>query len=261
MRGALTLRLTAWAIALTLVALPLVGLLNGWLAADRWPVRQLQIEAEFGHVGTEQVRAAAAGELGAGFFALNLAELQRSVAELPWVQKVEARRRWPDTVVLRVYEQQPYAHWGSGRLIGRDGSLFQVPGADELQGLPALSGPDERLAEVVAFYADVQRLLRGSQLSVTRVDLSGRGAWTLGLDNGAQIALGVGSEVRARLKRFAAVYPRLAASHAGTFQSADLRYSNGFAVKWPPAAPAGAAAPAPTSVPAPPTAAAPAGDA
>ena len=257
MRGALILRLTAWAIALTLVALPLVGLLNGWFAADRWPVRQLQIEAEFGHVGTEQVRAAAAGELDAGFFALDLPALQRRVAELPWVQKVEARRRWPDTVVVRVYEQQPYAHWSGGRLIGRDGSLFQVPGADTLQGLPHLSGPDERLSEVLAFYAEVQRLLRGSQLAVARVDLSGRGAWTLGLDNGAELVLGVGDEVRARLKRFVAVYPRLAASHAGSFLSADLRYSNGFAVKWAPAAPAPSASP----VPAPPPAAAPAGDA
>jgi cell division protein FtsQ len=260
MRGAWVLRLTAWGIALTLVALPLVGLLNGWFAADRWPVRQLQIEAEFGHVSSEQIRAAAAAEFDRGFFALDLAALQRRVAELPWVQKVEARKRWPDTVVVRVYEAQPYAHWGEKRLIGRDGRLFEVPGADGLQGLPQLAGPDERLAEVVSFYSDTQRLFRGTSLAVVRVELSSRGSWSLGLDGGARIVLGTDA-VQSRLKRFLAAYPSLAASHAGTaFEIADLRYTNGFAMKWPAAVAAPGAAPVAPAVPtaAPPAAPTPA---
>lgn len=255
MRGAPILRLTAWGIALTLVLLPLVGLLNGWFAAERWPVRQLQIEAEFGHVSTEQVRAAASAEFGNGFFALDLAALQRRVAELPWVQKVEARKRWPDTVVVRVYEAQPYAHWGDARLIGRDGRVFSVPGAEGLQGLPQLSGPDERIADVLAFYASALKLFRGSNLAVTRVDLSLRGSWTLGLDSGAKIVVGSDDDAPARLKRFVGVYPRLAASHAGaTFESADLRYANGFSMKWPPAAATPFAVPStpPATPPAPP---------
>jgi cell division protein FtsQ len=259
MRGMLSLRIVAWGIALTLVALPLVGVFNGWFAAERWPLRTLQIEAEFGHLSVEQIRAAAAGEFGKGFFALDLAALQHSVAELPWVERVEARKRWPDAVVLRVYEQQPFAHWGDKRLIGRDGRLFEVPGADAIGGLPQLSGPDERLHDVIAFHAAVQKQLVGSGLAVVRVTLSERGSWTLGLDGGAKIVLGTGDDAAARLARFIQVYPRLAASHAGTgFELADLRYTNGFAMHWPPSpaptpAPAGAPTPAPATpiVPAP----------
>jgi cell division protein FtsQ len=259
MRGALVLRLTAWGIALTLVALPLVGLLNGWFAADRWPVRQLEIEAEFGHVSTEQIRTAAATQFDVGFFALDLAALQQRVAELPWVQKVEARKRWPDTVVVRVYEAQPYAHWGEQRLIGRDGRLFSVPGAEGLQGLPQLSGPDERLPDVLAFYSDAQKLFRGTALAVTHVDLSHRGSWTLGFDSGAKIVVGNTEDAQGRLKRFIGAYPRLAAQHAGSaFELADLRYTNGFAMKWPPAAPV---TPAHPTAPVAPPPAPPAGDA
>lgn len=71
LRGAVALKLLAWIFALTLVALPIVGVLNGWFAAERWPLRYVQIEAEFNHVGAEQIRAAASAHLGTGFFAID----------------------------------------------------------------------------------------------------------------------------------------------------------------------------------------------
>lgn len=225
-------RLLAWAIALTLVTLPVVGLLNGWYAADRWPVRQLELQAEFANVSAEQIRAAAAPAIGIGFFAVDLAGVQKSVAQLPWVEKVEARKRWPDTLVLRVYEQRPYAHWGSSRLINREGELFQVPGASEIQGLPRLDGPDERIAEVIAFHSAVLAEAVGSGLQVSGVSLSARGSWTVHLDSGADIIVG-NEHAPERLRRFLQMYPRVAASGQGAFEYVDLRYSNGFAMKWP----------------------------
>ena len=45
MRGAI--RLVAWCLAIALVALPIVGVLRGWFAANRWPVTQLTVQAEF----------------------------------------------------------------------------------------------------------------------------------------------------------------------------------------------------------------------
>lgn len=225
-------RLLAWAIALTLVALPVVGLLNGWYAADRWPVRQLELQAEFANVSAEQIRAAAAPSMGIGFFAVDLASVQKSVAQLPWVEKVEARKRWPDTLVLRVYEQRPYAHWGVDRLLNRDGQLFQVPGAGDIQGLPKLDGPEERIADVVKFHSEIVAASSGSGLRIAGVSLSARGSWTVHLDSGAEIV--VGSEhARERLQRFLQMYPRVAGSGQGAFEYVDLRYSNGFAMKWP----------------------------
>ena len=52
-------KLAAWGIALTLVALPILGVLNGWFAGDRWPVTRLDVSARFDHVSAEQIRAAA----------------------------------------------------------------------------------------------------------------------------------------------------------------------------------------------------------
>jgi cell division protein FtsQ len=240
MSSRFVLKLLAWAIALTLVALPVVGVLNGWFAVDRWPVRYLEVEAEYNHVSAEQIRAAAATHLGTGFFALKLEDVRAAVATLPWVNTVQARKRWPDTLVLTVRERQPFARWGERRLVGRDGTLFTVPGSEAIQGLPQLEGPDDALDEVVDFYTVAQRELGGSGLVLTGARLSGRGSWKLTLVGGAEIMLGH-EQVEARMRRFLDVLPRLSADHAGGFQRADLRYSNGFAIQWanaPAAAPA-----------------------
>jgi cell division protein FtsQ len=225
------LKTLAWTIALALLALPVVGVLEGWFAVNRWPVRYLQVEAEYTHVSAEQIRAAATTQLGKGFFALDLDDVRAAVARLPWVASVEARKRWPDTLILQVRERQPFARWGASRLIGRDGELFSVPGGDALQGLPHLEGPDDAQAQVVEFYTGLVHEFSGTGLVLSGVSLSPRGSWTLTLANGSQILLGH-KQTDTRLTRFLAVLPQLSAAHPGGFQYVDLRYSNGFAVAW-----------------------------
>ena len=136
MRG--SIRLVAWCLAIALVVLPIVGVLCGWFAADRWPVTQLTVQAEFKHVSAEQIRAAVKPRLGKGFFALNLDAVQSAVAALPWVESVEASKRWPDTLLLRIYERQPFARWNSNQLISGEGKVFSVPDAADYNQLPDL---------------------------------------------------------------------------------------------------------------------------
>ena len=136
-----------------------------------------------------------------------------------------------DTIDLVVYEQQPYARWGAARLVNRQGRIFSVAGTDGLQGLPRLDGPDDRLADVLQFYAQCLAEFTGSGLVIDAVTLSPRGGWRIGLASGASIEVGR-DDAQERLKRFLDVWPRL-----GTAQGApayiDLRYENGFAMRWP----------------------------
>ena len=238
MKGAV--RLAAWCLAIALVALPIVGLLRGWFAADRWPVTQLTVQAEFKHVSATEIRAAVLPRLGKGFFALNLDAVQKAVAALPWVESVEARKRWPDTLQLRVYERQPFARWNDKQLISRQGLVFDAPGAAALVALPDLHGPDARLAEVVSFYAEASKAFAGTHLQINGVALTERGSWSVSTASGAQIVIGDRDQAGRRLHRFLDVYPQLMAGHADGFVYADLRYTNGFAVRWPDAAGANA---------------------
>src|SRR6185437_2111336 len=156
MKGATGLRFAAWLIAITLVALPVVGVLQGWFASERWPVRALQVHATFSHVSATQVRTAVTPSLGAGFFAIDLDKVRDAVAALPWVSRVEVSKHWPDALDITITEIDPVAHWGSDALLGRDGRIFKVPNAGIVNGLPQFNAPDDRVAEVLEFYRTAQ---------------------------------------------------------------------------------------------------------
>ena len=102
--------------------------------------------------------------------------------------------------------------------------------------MPGLSGPDARLAEVVSFYADVSKAFAGTHLRINGVALTERGSWSVTTGSGARIVIGDREQAGRRLHRFLDVYPQLIAGRADGFVYADLRYTNGFAVRWPDAA-------------------------
>ncbi len=226
------IRLAGWLLALVVLALPVVAVLRGWLAAGQWPVKYLTIEAPYVHVKEMQVADAVAPMLGQGFFAVDLARVRAAVAALPWVADVEVRKRWPDTLVIRLREHQPWARWTEGRLIGRSGTLFSVPPVQVPADLPRLEGPPGTLPEVVAFFRAARSACAARGLHVDAAQLTARGSYSLGLQGGARITVGRDDSMQ-RLQRFLSVWPQLASHHSALFVYADLRYANGFAVRWP----------------------------
>lgn len=236
MKGATSLRLVAWLIAIAFVALPVVGVLQGWFASTRWPVRQLDVHASFHHVSAEQVQAAVAPSLGAGFFAIRIGKVRDAVAALPWVGRVEVSKRWPDALDITITEIQPLARWGDDALLGRDGRIFKVPDAKAITGLPRFDAPADRVVDVLGFYRSALTDFAPYGLHVTGVALSARGSWSLTLANGGQVVVG-DQQPDQHLARFAAALPVLMKGRSSGFVYADLRYSNGFAVRWPEPAP------------------------
>ncbi|HET7844755.1 MAG TPA: cell division protein FtsQ/DivIB [Xanthomonadales bacterium] len=249
--GGIAMNIAAWLAALALVALPLVGVMNGWFASDRWPFRQLKIDAEFRHVNADQVRAAAAPQLARGFFAVDLGVVRAAIEQVPWVERAEVRKHWPDLLEVRLVEREAVAVWGDHRLVSRTGELFAVPGNTAPEGLPSLGGPDDRVAEVLDFHGRINVALRGSGLQASGLALSPRGGWTAQLANGAEVVIGR-EQPEQRFARFVAALPRLEPGALAQLARADLRYANGFALRLQePVAPEPAREPVPAPAPVP----------
>jgi cell division protein FtsQ len=227
------LRLAAWLLALALVALPVVAVLQGWIGADRWPLRTLRVAGELQRVDEGKLRAAVLPYARKGFFAIRLADAQAAVAALPWVERAEVRKRWPDVVEVRIVEHRPFARWGEDRLLSEDGDLFPVAGADVPKELPRfdVDAPRTRIADVVALYNEAKAMFAPEGLAVREVSLDRRGSWSLVLSNGTQVVVG-SQEARLRLARFARLLPTLLAQRPQPLARADLRYTNGFALTW-----------------------------
>jgi cell division protein FtsQ len=84
---------------------------------------------------------------------------------------------------------------------------------------------------VLQFHADCLKEFSGSGLIVTAVALCPRGGCKLALASGASIEVGR-ENARERLKRFLDAWPKLIAGRTDTLAYVDLRYENGFALRW-----------------------------
>nr|WP_298126067.1 cell division protein FtsQ/DivIB [uncultured Pseudoxanthomonas sp.] len=245
------LRIMAWLLALALVALPVVAVVNGWIGADRWPLSRLRVQGEFERVDAAQLQAAVLPYAKHGFFAVQLEDAKHAVERLPWVERADVRKRWPDVLEVRITEHKPFARWGDDKLLSEHGRLFPVP--KELAGLdlPQLGGPDSQVQEVTALYNESRQLFAPLGLDVTTLVMDARGSWSLLLGNGTQVVVGR-TDARPRLGRFARMLPQLlAAAQAQPLVRADLRYTNGFALSWgeAPKAPPPASTPSPLPAP------------
>jgi cell division protein FtsQ len=224
------LRIVAWVVAVALVAAPVVAVLNGWIGGERWPMRKLVLTAEFRQVGEAQVRAAVAPHVRDGFFAVDLEQLRADLAKLPWVRRVEVRKRWPDRLDVMIAEYRPLARWDGDRMLSENGELFAAP-KDVDPELPLFAGPVARRAELMAFYGEARPLFLAEGLQVAELELSARGSWSLLLSDGTRVDVGRGDPQR-RLQRFARLLSRLRANDTRRLVRADLRYTNGFALTW-----------------------------
>jgi len=225
------IRILAWALALALVSLPVVALVNGWIGADRWPLRTLRIQGDLERVDAQRVRATVLPHARNGFFAVRLGDAQAAVAKLPWVEHAEVHKRWPDVLEVKIVEHRPFALWGKDRLLSEHGRIFPRGALVPPKGLPQLDGPDARVADVVSLYNESRELFSPQSLQVRAMVLDARGSWALRLSDGTEVVVGK-NEARLRLQRFARLLPQLLAQKRQSLQRADLRYTNGFALVW-----------------------------
>ena len=236
------LRIAAWTLAVAVVVLPVVAVVNGWIGAQRWPLRTLRVEGKLERVDPAQLQKTLLPFARRGFFAVRLDDAQAAVARLPWVDHAEVRKRWPDVLEVRVVEHHPFARWGDSRLLSEDGRLFAAKGVVVPKSLPLLDGPPGREAEVMALYGESRDLFAGAGLDVRTLALDRRGSWSLQLSNGVDVLVG-SREARSRMARFARLLPQVLAQRSGdALRRADLRYTNGFALTWGDAPAASAAA-------------------
>jgi cell division protein FtsQ len=195
------------------------------------PVRKVTLQGSFQRISAVDVEQVMRASLNGGFVTANLDELRAAIEALAWVDRARVQRRWPDTIVVEVLEQQPAARWGEDGLLNTRGELF-VTGSRHLPPeLPRLDGPPGAEALVAQRYLAVQGRLLDLGLRLTALRLDPRGAWEMDLSNGVTVRLGR-SQVDQRTERFMRVAAQVIAGRAAEIEHVDMRYSNGFSIGW-----------------------------
>jgi len=229
-------RTLTWLVALTLITLPVIAVVNGWVGSERWPLNTLRIHPAPGQASLERTDLAALRETlkpfaEHGYFAISLQDAQHALQQIPWVQSVRLRKYWPDILDIQISEHRPFARWGDARVLTEQGRIFPAEGTPLPDGLPLLDGPESRAADVVRLYITARTLFAAEGIEIERLTLDARGSWRFSLTSGTEVILGSRDTPR-RLRRFARMLPGLLAQSPHLLQRADLRYSNGFALLW-----------------------------
>lgn len=217
-----------------LIALLLGVVIILWYAVrgilDR-PIQHAEISGKFAQVSRVQIEQALEPFARKGFLSIDLGKVKQALNALPWIDHVRVERDWPDGIRVFVVEQVAVARWGDKGLLNTRGELF-LPGAHDVRAdLPQLNGPDGTEGDVARLYLDTYPRLLTVGLSLSRVTLDERGAWTLQLRNGVEVRLGR-EDVAARLERFIRAASPVIATRSGDVAYVDMRYSNGFAIGW-----------------------------
>lgn len=195
------------------------------------PIRSIEINGPFQRVTALQIEEAISDELEDGFVSADLAGIQQSIVEMPWIDQATVARRWPSRLRITVTEQVPAAIWGERGLLNVRGELFVSDARHIPAELPRLSGPEDRSAEVAKRYLDVRERLIPVGLDLRRVHLDARGAWDMTLHNGVEVRIGR-REVNARTDLFLDIVADIITGRATEIEYVDMRYSNGFTIGW-----------------------------
>jgi cell division protein FtsQ len=222
---------------LGVLAIAAVGVM--WMAKQPvFALRAIRVDGDVARNSVATIRANAMPHLAGNFFSLDLNAAREAFESVPWVRHAVVQRIWPNRLAVRLEEHRAAALWasedGEDRLVNTFGEVFEAnPGDVEQDDLPRLSGPDGSSGRLLELHRRMQPVVAMLDMRITELSLSGRGSLSAGLDGGAEIEIGRGSddELVARLQRFAATVPQVIAQHQRPLVHADLRHNDGYAVR------------------------------
>jgi len=199
------------------------------------PFKKIQVYGSLEWVDRDKLNALVLHDIDGGFFSLNVKGLKQNLEQLAWIKSVSIRRVWPDVLQLMVTEQQPVAVWNDESIINRNGELF-MPAMEQLPDeMVQITGPTGMYETLVEHYKALSAMTADLGLQITNINVNDRRAMKVTLSNGVQLFMGRvrdTSDSGIEIMRFVRAYKATLAPQIDRIQFVDLRYTNGFAVRW-----------------------------
>ena len=201
-----------------------------WL---NWPVSGVDIEKTGQHISDSDIIDLVDPMLESGWLSLNINDVQLQLAAMPWVERVQVYRVFPDRLVLHIEEKVPVARFGDAALISKTGKCFEPPSLVDIGPLPRvevaytdLALGYEGLSRMQALLASHADLPQDIALLRYQADVG----WDVVFQNGLLVRLGR-KPIEQSLEKWAHYYPKIVHHKKGkSLKKIDMRYANGAAV-------------------------------
>jgi len=231
--------------------------ISGWFFV-RWlyqpesfPIRQVELVNQLNNQGRKELKTVAADAIKGGFFSLDVDKFRGELLfRLPWVESVAVRKIWPDRLLVSITEHQVVGRWLSIEkkdyhsakkgadnieLISRNGVVFypQLTSRqnNKFNQMAVLTGPEISAKKILKHCFKINESLKQLDSRVQRCGMNERRSWLITLDNGIVIKLGK-ENMMPNLIEFNHIFSGQLKKYFELIENADLRFSNGFSIKW-----------------------------
>jgi len=234
-----------------------------WLnKPGNFPFKEVELVNKLKYQDSKELQKVIVKATNNGFFSLELVQLRvQLLNELPWIKSVSIRKIWPDKLLLDIIEYQPIARWSalekdknlsSGTafhigtpLLNPEGVIFSpvLSIAQELsfKRMVLLTGNSRNTSKVLSDCVQINKQLQLLDLAMQQCGMNSRRSWELKMllktagkpIDGIAIKLGK-EKIMIHLGRFIEVFSGQLKHYLSSVAAVDLRYANGFSIKWKP---------------------------
>ncbi|HEC74578.1 MAG TPA: cell division protein FtsQ/DivIB [Methylophaga aminisulfidivorans] len=199
--------------------------------ADTLPVKHVTVEGALQHTNKDALISAVTPFVSGSFLDVDVANVQQAGKTLPWVEQVQVRRIWPDTLHLIVKEHQAIARWNDDGLVNNRGEVFKPNKHTFPDGLIQLNGPEGTSDMMARRLVSIQQKVDAIGVKVIKLSMDKRRSWQVDFNDGLHLKLGRADSDK-RVNRFVDVFQSGLASYKDVISEVDMRYTNGLAVVW-----------------------------
>lgn len=217
-----------------LITLPLVAVLGAyqWIQnPENLTIDTVEVTGEFTILDEKQLQPLIESYVKTNLFLLDDKNLERALENNPWVHSAALTHVWPNKLIVKIYEQKPVAYWGKSNMLADNGEIIKASMAKEKGELPLLYSPNDKGRNMATGFIKIRKMMKGFPLKLTEFKADARGSWKIKLENGMTLKIGREHQEK-RLKRFMVAYDQSLKKVLDKISIVDLRYTNGFAVKW-----------------------------
>ena len=212
-----------------------VCLWAGQIAARKWfdhyPIEKIHVVGELNNVDRVVLKLALMPYVSDNFFMINLNKVKQTAETLTWIDHANARKEWPNTLVVELEERVPVANWGKKHFLSAKGEIFFAESVQPKANLPTFIGREEQAAVIAERYRMMQAILNDIDLSIVQLKMADRVSWQAQLNNGLVLVVDENNSLE-KLKRLTTLFPLFSEQQKQQLLKIDLRYDNGLAIKW-----------------------------
>ena len=190
-----------------------------------YPIEEVEITSTTSNYDTDKINDIVASIQGQDLLSLDLGDIKRSIRSDDWINDVEIKKSFPDTLEIIIIPQQPLAIYNS-KIMMMDGTVIDGPSLP--LDLPIIIDHTNDSHSSMNTLILTVKLLQKIDLDIKKVEIHDS---LIKVFTSTNMLISDRVNYEVNLNRLIISFQDLKKLFKREIKSIDMRYSNGFAIK------------------------------